>query len=145
MTTRTPDPADPYEEAGLPATDDALPGKLITDDVQDDVVMPTDHASYVTSYGTTDLEAELGEPLGASASQRRSRTSLPARRALDRERRRDETPIRATARNGSAGWWRRTRAPTPTTTPTLYAEDRGTDSGDFSAEESAMHVEPDSG
>src|ERR1700712_1863570 len=63
-TSRFPDPADPYEDAGLPATDEALPGKLITGDVQDDVVVPTDHPTYVNNYGTTDLEQALGEPLG---------------------------------------------------------------------------------
>src|SRR3954452_5331649 len=60
-----PDPADPYEDAALPPTDEALPGKLITGDVQDDVVVPTDRPTYVNAYGTTDLEAELGEPLSS--------------------------------------------------------------------------------
>ena len=43
---RNPDPADPYEDAGLPATDDALPGKLITGDVQDDVSRPLDQRHF---------------------------------------------------------------------------------------------------
>jgi len=145
MSTHTPDPADPYEDAGLPATDDALPGKLITGDVQDDVVVPNDRPLYVDDYGTTDLEESLGEPLGG----RLARENPDVLDKLDQ-------PWKDTGDEGSED-------PYPTDPeerigrlvdqedgayadrdPDLFASDVGTDSGGFSAEERAMHVDPDS-
>ena len=132
--THSPEPSDPYEDAGLPATDDALPGKLITGDVQDDVVVPNERATYVNSYGTTDLEAELGEPLGRKLSEEEpdvlSHLDDPWSDAPD-----DLGPAgRLVAEDEGAH---------SDDDADLYADDRGTDSGGFSAEESAMHVEPD--
>ena len=119
-----PDPADPYEDAGLPATDDALPGKLITGDVQDDVVVPTDHATYVNAYGTTDLEAELGEPLSSRLAHEQPDAHRAARRA--------RTPT-TTGRRRRPARRRRTRAPTSDEDGDLFAEHVGTDGGGFSA------------
>jgi uncharacterized protein DUF5709 len=145
MTTRIPDPADPYEEAGLPATDDALPGKLITGDVQDDVVVPSDRPTYVDQYGTTDLEAELGEPLG----QRLAHEEPDVLNQLDEpwSESGDESgnpyPSDREERVG------RLVAPDEGAHSDVdaeeFAEDVGTDTGGFSAEERAMHIEPDSG
>jgi hypothetical protein len=132
-----PDPADPYEDAGLPATDDALPGKLITGDVQDDVVVPTDHATYVNAYGTTDLEAELGEPLG----QRLAHENPDVLAELDKPWTDDgddgygEPVGRLVAEDEGAH---------SDEDADLWAEDIGTDSGGFSPEESAMHLDPES-
>jgi len=132
MATHFPDPADPYEDAGLPATDDALPGKLITGDVQDDVVVPTDHATYVNAYGTTDLEAELGEPLGMKLAEEEPDVLS---HLDDPWTENDEEPVgRLVAQDEGAH---------SDDDADLYADDIGTDSGGFSAEESAMHVEPD--
>jgi hypothetical protein len=136
-THHTPDPADPYEDAGLPATDDALPGKLITGDVQDDVVVPTDHATYVNAYGTTDLEAELGEPLG----RRLSHENPDVLSELDKPWTDDGDdgagqPVgRLVAEDEGAH---------SDEDADLWAEDVGTDSGGFSPEESAMHLDPES-
>ncbi len=134
-THRSPDPADPYEEAGLPATDDALPGKLITGDVQDDVVVPTDHATYVNAYGTTDLEAALGEPLGLRLSHEEpdilSQLDAPWQDNGDDE---NATVGRLVAEDEGAHG---------SAESDLVAGDLGTDSGGFSAEESAMHLEPE--
>jgi len=132
MATHTPDPADPYEDAGLPATDDALPGKLITGDVQDDVVVPTDHATYVNAYGTTDLESELGEPLSSRLAHEEPDVlaELDAPYSDDP----DERVGRLVAEDEGAH---------ADDDPDLFAEDVGTDTGGFSPEERAMHLEPD--
>jgi hypothetical protein len=135
-----PDPADPFEEAGLPATDDALPGKLITGDVQDDVVVPTDHPTYVNSYGTTDLEAELGEPLGLRLSHENpdvlSELDKPWQDDGDNAHDGYGQPVgRLVAEDEGAHG---------DEDPDLYADDVGTDLGGFSAEESAMHIDPES-
>ena len=131
------DPADPYEDAGLPATDDALPGKLITGDVQDDVVVPTDHATYVNDWGTTDLEASLGEPLG----MRLAEEEPDVLQQLD-------APWIDSGDDGEGDPAGRLVAPDEGAhadeDSELFAADIGTDSGGFSPEESAMHLEPES-
>jgi hypothetical protein len=145
MTTHTPDPADPYEEAGLPATDDALPGKLITGDAQDDIVVPTERPTYVDSYGTTDLEASLGEPLG----QRLAHEQPDVLAQLDKpwtdsgspeDDSDDPYPSDPEERVG------RLVAPDEGAHSDVdadeIAQDVGTDLGGFSAEERAMHIEP---
>jgi hypothetical protein len=51
--TSIPEPADPFEDDGLPAGEDGLPGKIITGDAQDGIVPPADHAIAVDDFGTT--------------------------------------------------------------------------------------------
>jgi len=64
MRERISEPADPYEEEGLPGTDNVLPGKQIAGDTQDFMVVPGDEPEAVNDWGTTALEESLGEPLG---------------------------------------------------------------------------------
>ncbi len=125
-----PDPADPYEDAGLPSTDDALPGKLITGDAQDDIVVPTDHATYVNAYGTTDLEAELGEPLSSRLAHEEPEITDIDEFYVD-----DDGPVgRLVAEDEGAH---------ADEDGDLFATSVGTDSGGQSPEEQAMHLEPD--
>jgi hypothetical protein len=145
MTTRTPDPADPYEEAGLPATDDALPGKLITGDVQDDVVVPNDRPTYVDQYGTTDLEAELGEPLGERLAHEEpdvlSQLDQPWTDSGDDS----GNPYPSDPEERVGRLVQPDEGAHSDVDAEEYAQDVGTDTGGFSAEERAMHIEPDSG
>jgi Family of unknown function (DUF5709) len=131
------EPSDPYEDAGLPATDDALPGKLITGDVQDEVVVPTTHATYVNAYGTTAREAELGEPLSSRLAH-----ELPDITDIDEAYADDDY-----AENG--GRVGRLIADDEGVRgdedSDLWAGNVGTDGGGFSAEEDAMHLLPEDG
>lgn len=142
MTSRIPDPADPYEEAGLPATDDALPGKLITGDEQDDVVVPNDRPTYVNQYGTTDLEQELGEPL----SQRLAHEEPDVLDRLDDPWTETGNPDGNPYPTDPEERVGRLVAPDEGAHSDVDAEevalDVGTDTGGFSAEERAMHIEP---
>jgi hypothetical protein len=61
--TSIPEPADPFEDDGLPAGEDGLPGKIITGDAQDGIVPPADHAIAVDDFGTTPREMAEGESL----------------------------------------------------------------------------------
>jgi hypothetical protein len=132
-----PDPPDPYEDAGLPATDDALPGKLITGDAQDDVVVPTDHATYVNDWGTTDLEAELGEPLGMRLAEEEPDVLAQVDKPWTDTGDAWEEPRVGRLVEEDEGAH-------PDEDPDLWAEDVGTDLGGFSAEEGAMHIDPES-
>src|SRR5919199_4341132 len=67
--SRIPDPGDPYEDEGLPATDNALPGKQITGDPQDDIPVPGETPLAVDEYGTTAAEQAAGEPLDLRLSR----------------------------------------------------------------------------
>jgi Family of unknown function (DUF5709) len=139
-TSHIPDPSDPYEDAGLPATDDALPGKLITGDVQDDVVVPSDHATYVNAYGTTDLEAELGEPLGMRLAEEEpdilSQIDAPWTEGDD------DGPYPSDPEERVGRLVAEDEGAHSDEDADLFADDVGTDSGGFSAEERAMHIEP---
>lgn len=109
-----------------------LPDPIDSTDVEgDDIVIPPDHPSSVTSYGTTDLEAELGEPLG----RRLSEEEPDVLSHLDERWTDDETaPVgRLVAEDEGAH---------TDDDAELHADDVGTDGGAFSAEESAMHLEP---
>jgi hypothetical protein len=147
-TSRFPDPADPYEDAGIPATHDVVADKLITGDVQDDVVVPTDEPTYVNAYGTTDLEQELGEPLSLRLSHEEpdvldqldkpwkdegdDRGGQPLDNPYPEDP--DERVGRLVAEDEGAHG---------SSESDLVAGDVGTDLGGFSPEERAMHIEPE--
>ena len=112
-----------------------LPNAIDSTDVEgDDVVTPADHASSVTSYGTTDLEAELGEPLGMRLSEEEpdvlSHLDDPWSDKQD-----DSVGVgRLVAQDEGAH---------PDEDAELFADDLAGDTSDLSPEESAMHLEPE--
>ncbi|MFL6239160.1 MAG: DUF5709 domain-containing protein [Actinomycetes bacterium] len=63
MTSRIPEPESPLEEEGIPDLSDALPGKAITGDAQEEDPVPRDFPVAVEDYGTTAAEQRAGEPL----------------------------------------------------------------------------------
>jgi hypothetical protein len=142
--SRIPDPGDPYEDEGLPATDNALPGKQITGDAQDDIPVPSDTPVAVDDYGTTAAEQREGEPL----ELRVSREEPDVLAAVDAEPADELTsadPYPAD-REELAGRLVDTDAGVrEDDEPSLVADDVETDGGGFSAEERAMHLEPDTG
>ena len=138
---RTPDPGDPYEDAGLPATDNALAGKQITGDPQDDIPLPGETAQGVDDYGTTASEQAEGEPLGLRATREEPDVLAAADEPASNDPRADQPyptdPDERTGRLVQPDEGARDDAE-----PSEVAGDVGTDAGGFSAEERAMHVEP---
>ena len=145
MTSRVPDPAEPFEDAGLPATDESIPGKLITGDVQDDVIVPTDHPTYVNAYGTTDLEQELGEPLGDRLSHELPDVLDELDKPWTDNSDADGNPYPSDPEERVGRLVEDDEGAHEDVDADLYAQDVGTDQGGFSAEERAMHIEPDTG
>ncbi|MDQ1724222.1 MAG: hypothetical protein QOG52_1250, partial [Frankiaceae bacterium] len=135
---RNGEPADPYEEAGLPSTDNALPGKQITGDTQDEMVVPGDRPQAVNQWGTTALEESLGEPLDVRLSHEEpdvyAQLDEPASSEPDSDdpnpADRDERAGRIVDLDGSEG---------EDEESDMIARSAGTDGGGFSAEERAMH------
>jgi hypothetical protein len=144
MASRIGEPADPYEEAGLPATDDVLPGKQITGDTQDEMMVPGEEPTAVDEWGTTAREESLGEPLDLRLSREEpdvlDQLDTPASAEPDSDNpypvERDEHVGRIVDLDEGAR---------EDVDADMVASDVGTDSGGFSAEERAMHIVYDIG
>ena len=141
MSQRFPEPADPFEEQGLASPDPTLQREHMSGESFDDEAVPGDRPVEANEYGTTAAEQAAGEPLDLKLSR-----ELP-----------DVDPATATADDSDA-----TAQPFPTDADERVgrlvqpdqgtAEDDekdevagsvGTDQGGFSAEERAMHIDPE--
>jgi hypothetical protein len=140
VSSRIPDPADPFEEEGLASPDPDDAGKRITGDVQEEIAVPAERPVAVNDFGTTTAEEIAGESLdGRLSREQPDRTAdTPLDESADADQPypvdRDERAGRIVETDEGA------RADTE---PDAVAVDVGTDLGGFSAEERAMHVEPD--
>jgi hypothetical protein len=141
MTNRLPDPAEPFEDAGLPATDESIPGKIITGDVQDDIIVPTDHPTYVDAYGTTDLEQSLGEPLGSRLSHELPDVLDQLDKPWTDQGDESDNPYPIDPEQQVGRLVEDDEGAHTDVDADLFATDVGTDLGGFSAEERAMHIE----
>lgn len=142
MTSRIPEPADPFEEEGLPGSEDGLPGKRITGDAQDGMVPPHDYPLAVDEYGITAEEQSLGEPLDLRLSREEpdvtAAADLPADESEGSDSPYPEDADQRVGRIVDADQGARTD-----TEKDSVGYDVGTDTGGFSAEERAMHIEPE--
>ncbi|MEP6462233.1 MAG: DUF5709 domain-containing protein [Frankiaceae bacterium] len=144
-TSRIPEPADPFEEEGLPNTDSVLPQKIITGDAQEGMAAPADRQLYGDGYGVTAAEQARGETIDAylAAEEPDVLAALndPADTYSDADSVADPFPTDSEERVGrlvDIDEGARTDAE-----PDLIGSDVGTDTGGFSAEERAMHLEPE--
>lgn len=144
-TSRIPEPADPFEEEGLPSTDSVLPQKIMTGDAQEGMAPPADTQLYGDGYGVTAAEQARGETIDAylAAEEPDVLDALddPSDTYADADTAADPFPTDAEERVGrlvdlDEGGRSDTEAD-------LVGSDVGTDTGGFSAEERAMHLEPE--
>jgi hypothetical protein len=138
MTRRIPDPADPFEEAGLATDGSTGAEQLITGDTMDDYAVPGEYPIAVDDWGTTAAEEAAGEPLDLALS--REEPELSADDIDESEDADQPFPVDPEERVGrivesDEGAHEDDEA-------TTIAHDVGTDFGGFSAEERAMHIEP---
>lgn len=143
MTSRIPDPADPFEEEGLASPDPADGAKRITGDVQEEIAVPGDAPIAVDDFGTTAAEEIAGEPLDGRLA--REEPDL-----LDRATVTDadespgaDTPYPVDPDERVGRIVEPDEGARADTEPDVVAVEVGTDGGGFSAEERAMHVEPE--
>ena len=141
MTSRIPDPSDPFEDEGQAPQEPGLPGKRITGDPQDDMPVAGDKPVAVTDYGTTAAEESVDEPLDRRLS--REEPDLYERAATtDADESEDADQPYPVDPEGRVGRIVETDEGARTDDEaSAVANDVGTDSGGFTAEERAMHVE----
>jgi hypothetical protein len=141
VTSRIPDPADPFEEEGLASQEPGVAGKRITGDPQDDMPVPGDAPVAVDDFGTTASEEQAGEPLDLRLSREepdlleRAATTA-ADESEDSDQPYPSDPDERVGRIVETDEGARTDDE-----PSAVADDVGTDLGGFTAEERAMHVE----
>jgi len=142
VTSRIPDPADPFEEEGLASPDPEDGGKRITGDTQEEIPVPAERPIASTDWGTTAFEETEGEPLDRRLSREEpdqlTRANRPADYSPDADQPYPEDPEERVGRIVESDEGARAD-----NEPDAVAHDVGTDLGGFSAEERAMHIEPD--
>jgi hypothetical protein len=142
-SSRIPEAADPFEEEGLASPDPGYDGKRETGDTQEEIPVPGERPVAVDEWGTTAAEEIAGEPLDLRLSREepdlleRAQTT-PADESPDADQPypvdRDERAGRIVEADEGAR---------SDTEPDAVALEVGTDGGGFSAEERAMHIEPE--
>jgi hypothetical protein len=143
VSSRIPDPADPFEEEGLASPESGYDGKRITGDTQEEMPVPGDRPGASVDWGTTAAEEIEGEPLDLRLS--REEPDLLERAATtgadespDADQPYPEDPDERVGRIVETDEGARADDE-----PDAVALDVGTDRGGFTAEERAMHVEID--
>lgn len=141
MSSRIPDPADPFEEEGLASPDPDYGAKRITGDPQEEMAVPAERPVAVNDFGTTADEGRTDEPLDQRLA-REEPDAQRATRAADESPGADqpypEDPDERVGRIVESDEGARTDDEKDT-----VAHSVGTDKGGFSAEERAMHAVPE--
>jgi hypothetical protein len=143
VSSRIPDPADPFEEQGLASPDPDDAPKRITGDVQEEIAVPGDRPIAVNDFGTTAAEEIAGEPLDARL--RREEPELLARSATtDADDSPDaDQPYPEDHDERVGRIVENDEGVREDVDSDAVAYEVGTDGGGFSAEERAMHIEPE--
>jgi hypothetical protein len=141
LSSRIPDPADPFEEEGLATPDPSNP-KAATGDPQDDVPVPGERPVAVDDFGTTAAEEAAGEPLDGRLSREEPDLLSTAGRPAD-ESPGVDSPYPSDPEERVGRIVETDEGARSDTEPDAVAVEVGTDQGGFSAEERAMHIEPD--
>lgn len=142
---RLPDPGSEMEAEGIPDLD-ASPASLeATGDAQEGMAIPRDHAIAADDFGTTAYEEFTGESLdGRLARELPDTLSGEVADDADDEREISDTPFLSDVAGYEVGRLVESdEGARPDTEAELTARSVGTDRGAFSAEEAAMHLDPD--
>lgn len=142
MSSRIPDKPSASEAEGVPDPGWSEPSQLAAGDDEGTVEPPHDTAVAVDDFGTT--AAELAE--GESLDGRLGREVPEVLEAVDRpadESASADTPFDERAGQGVGRLVDPDQGGRADTESELIATDEGTDLGGYSAEESAMHLEPE--
>ena len=142
MTSRIPEPPSASEAEGIPDPGDNSPGQEATGQEAYGLEPPHDTAVAVDDFGTTAEEMHDGEPLDG----RLAREEPDVLDAVDRPADECEgagTPYDERAGQGVGRLVEPDQGARSDDEADLVATDAGTDLGGYSAEESAMHLEPE--
>lgn len=142
MTSRVPEKPSESEAEGIPDPGFAHPGQLESGDTEAVMDPPRDTAVAVDEFGTTAAEQRDGESLSGRVSREQDDVLTGADQPADESAGAD-TPFDELAGQGIGRLVEPDEGARADTEADLVAEDVGTDLGGYSAEESAMHLEPE--
>jgi Family of unknown function (DUF5709) len=142
MSSRIPEPPSPMEEEGIPDLERAT--DVRTGDVEDSYGMEPPHDAPLASdeFGTTATEMHDGESLDGRIAREEPDVIDLVDQAPD-ESATSDTPHAERAGQGVGRLVEPDEGARADTESDLVAADVGTDLGGYSAEESAMHLEPE--
>jgi hypothetical protein len=142
VSSRIGEPSDPFEDEGQASAEPGLAGKRITGDPQDDMPVAGDRPLAVDDYGTTALEQSLGEPLDVRLA-REEPDLLETAPPVVSDREGSDNPYPADREEQVGRIVQSDEGAREDTEADMVAMDVGTDQGGFTAEERAMHIEPE--
>jgi hypothetical protein len=142
MTSRIPESPSAHEAEGVPDPGYADPGQLEAGDTEATTEPPHDTAIAVNEFGTTAAELHDGERLTARLEREEPDVLAYADRDAD-EAPGADTPFDERAGQGVGRLVEPDEGAREDTEADMVARDEGTDLGGYSAEEAAMHVEPE--
>ena len=142
MTSRIPEPPSQWEAEGLPDPGDTSEGQAASGDTAYGMEPPHDTGIAVDEYGTTAEEQHDGEPLDTRLAREEPEVLAAADTDAD-EGVGSETPFDEAAGQNVGRLVEPDEGARADAEPDMVASDRGTDMGGYTAEESAMHLEPE--
>ncbi len=142
MTARVPDKPSEAEAEGIPDPGYSAPGQLEAGDSEAILDPPRDTAVAVDDFGTTAVEQHDGESLEARLSREQDDVLTAATQPADESEGAD-TPFDERAGQGVGRIVQPDEGARTDTEQDLLGTVVGTDLGGYSAEEMAMHVEPE--
>jgi hypothetical protein len=142
MSSRIPEKPSDAEAEGIPDPGVSDPTKLVAGDTQEVIEPPHDTALAVDEFGTTAAEMHEGESLDGRIAREEPDVLEAAGSPADDSPGAD-TPFDERAGQGVGRLVEPDEGAHTDTEPDLVASDVGTDLGGYTAEESAIHLEPE--
>ena len=142
MSSRIPENPSEAEAEGIPDPGFSDPSQIIAGDTEATIEPPHDTAVAVDEWGTTAAEQAEGEPLDARLAREEDDVLAAVDQPAD-ETEGADTPFDERAGQGVGRLVETDEGARSDTEADLVAGDVGTDLGGYSAEESAMHLEPE--
>lgn len=142
MSSRIPEKPSEAEAEGIPDPGFSDPTQLVAGDTEATVEPPHDTAVAVDEFGTTAREQAEGESLTGRLDREEPDVLEAADRPAD-EGAGADTPFDERAGQGVGRLVEPDEGARTDTEKDMVAGDVGTDLGGYSAEESAMHLEPE--
>ena len=142
MSSRIPENPSEAEAEGIPDPGFSDPSQIVAGDTEATIEPPHDTAVAVDEWGTTASEQAEGEPLDARLAREEDDVLAAIDRPADESAGAD-TPFDERAGQGVGRLVETDEGARTDTEADLVARDVGTDLGGYSAEESAMHLEPE--
>ncbi len=142
MSSRIPEPPSEAEAEGIPDPGFSDPTQIIAGDTEATIEPPHDTGIAVDEWGTTAREQAEGESLDGRLAREEDDVLAAVDQPADESEGAD-TPFDERAGQGVGRLVEPDEGARTDTEKDMVASDVGTDLGGYTAEESAMHLEPE--